>query len=69
MLGTAYLSLMATPIWDGDIPFFAMVTMRSLMDLGVCATHRADLLLKGVTAELIPFPLPLHCILPILPQY
>jgi hypothetical protein len=25
--------------------------------------------LKGVTAELIPFPFPLHWILPILPQY
>ena len=65
MLGTAYLSLMATPIWDGDIPFLAMVTMRSVMLLGVWATQRADLLLNGVTAELIPFPFPLHWILPI----
>jgi hypothetical protein len=65
MLGTAYLSLMATPIWDGDIPFLAIVTMSSVMLLGVWATQRADLLLKGVTAELIPFPLPLDCILPI----
>ena len=65
MLGTASLSLMATPIWDGDMPFLAIVTMRSEMVLGVCATQRADLLLKGVTAELIPLPLPLLCILPI----
>ena len=64
MLGTASLSLMATPICEGDIPFLAMVTMRSEMVLGVCATQRADLLLKGVTAELIPLPLPLDCILP-----
>jgi len=65
MLGTASLSRMATPIWDGDIPFLAMVTMRSEIVLGVWATQRADLLLKGVTAELIPFPFPLDCILPI----
>ena len=58
MLGTASLSRMATPIWDGDNPFLAIVTMRSLMVLGVWATQRAVLLLKGVTAELIPLPLP-----------
>ena len=66
MLGTASLSLMATPICEGDIPFLAMVTMSSEMDLGVCATQRADLLLKGVTAELIPFPFPLLWILPMM---
>lgn len=66
MLGTASLSLMATPIWDGDMPFFAMVTMSSAIDFGVWATHLADLLLKGVTVELIPFPFPLDWILPIL---
>lgn len=65
MLGTASLSLMATPICEGDNPFLAMVTIKSLMDLGVCATHLADLLLNGVTAELIPLPFPLDCILPI----
>lgn len=69
MLGTASLSLMATPICEGDIPFLAMVTMRSEIVLGVCATHRADRLLKGVTAELIPLPLPLLCILPIATNY
>lgn len=58
MLGTASLSLMATPICEGERPFLAMVTMRSVMVLGVWATQRAVLLLKGVTAELIPFPLP-----------
>ena len=65
MLGTASLSLIVTPIWEGDIPFLAMVTMRSLMVRGVCATHRADLLLKGVVVVLIPLPFPLLCILPI----
>ena len=65
MLGTASLSLMATPIWDGDIPFLAMVTISSLMLLGVWETHLEHLLLKGVTVELIPFPFPLHCIRPI----
>ena len=64
MLGTASLSLMATPIWDGDMPFLAMVTISSLMLLGVWETHLAHLLLKGVTVELMPFPFPLHCILP-----
>ena len=65
MLGTAYLSLMVTPIWEGDMPFLAMVTMSSEMDLGVWATQRGERLLKGVRVELIPLPLPLHCILPI----
>jgi len=65
MLGTAYLSLMRTPIWEGDIPFLAMVTMRSTIVLGVWETHLGDLLLKGVTVELIPFPFPLHCMRPI----
>ena len=35
ILGTASLSLMATPICDGDIPFLAMVTINYEMDLGV----------------------------------
>ena len=35
MLGTASRSRMATPIWEGLMPFLAMVTMRSEMDLGV----------------------------------
>ena len=56
---------MVTPIWDGDIPFLAMVTIKSEMLLGVWATHLAFLRLKGVTVELIPFPFPLHWILPI----
>ena len=60
MLGTGSLSLMVTPICDGDMPFLAMVTISSEMDLGVWATQRAFLLLKGVTVELIPFPFPLH---------
>jgi len=58
MLGTASLSLMATPICDGDIPFFAIVTINYEMLFGVWATHLAHLLLNGVTVELIPFPLP-----------
>jgi hypothetical protein len=41
------------------------VTMRSLMERGVCATQRAVLRLNGVTAELIPLPLPFDWILPI----
>ena len=65
MLGTAYLSLIITPIWEGDMPFLAIVTIKSTMVLGVWETHLGDLLLKGVTVELIPLPLPLHCILPI----
>ena len=65
MLGTAYLSLMATPICDGLIPFLAIVTMSYEILLGVCATHLAHLLLKGVTVELIPFPFPFDCIRPI----
>ena len=65
MLGTASLSLMVTPIWDGERPFLAMVTMRSVIDRGVCATQRDVLRLNGVTAELIPLPFPLHWILPI----
>ncbi len=68
MLGTAYLSLMATPIWDGDIPFLAIVTMSSEILFGVWATHLAHLLLNGVTVELIPFPFPFDCILPIFNQ-
>ncbi len=35
ILGTASLSLMATPICDGDIPFLAIVTINYEMDLGV----------------------------------
>jgi len=66
MLGTAYLSLMATPICEGDIPFLAIVTISSEMLLGVCATHLAHLLLNGVTVEEIPFPFPLDCIRPII---
>ena len=46
------------------MPFLAMVTMRLEMVVGVWAAQRADLLLKGVTAELIPLPLPLDCIRP-----
>jgi hypothetical protein len=65
MLGTAYLSLIATPIWDGLIPFLAIVTMSYEILFGVCATHRAHLLLNGVTVELIPFPFPFDCIRPI----
>jgi hypothetical protein len=41
-----------------------MATISYTMDLGVWVCHLAAFLLKGVTAELIPFPLPLHCILP-----
>ena len=66
ILGTASLSLMATPIWDGDIPFLAMVTINYEMLFGVWATHLGDLLLNGVTVELIPFPLPFDWILPII---
>ncbi len=57
---------MATPICDGDIPFFAIVTINYVIDLGVWATHLAHLLLNGVTVELIPFPFPLDWILPII---
>jgi hypothetical protein len=60
------LSLMATPICDGDIPFLAMVTINYEIDLGVWATHLAFLLLNGVTVELIPFPFPFDWILPII---
>ena len=66
MLGIAYLSLMATPIWEGLIPFFAIVTINYEMLFGVWATHLALLLLNGVTVELIPFPFPLDWILPII---
>jgi len=66
ILGTAYLSLIATPICDGDIPFLAMVTINYEIDLGVWATHLAFLLLNGVTVELIPFPLPFDWILPMI---
>jgi len=66
MLGTASLSLMATPICEGERPFLAIVTIKSVILLGVCATHLAVLLLKGVTAELIPFPFPFDWILPII---
>lgn len=66
MLGTAYLSLIATPIWDGDIPFLAIVVINYEMLLGEWATHLAHLLLKGVTVELIPFPFPFDWILPII---
>lgn len=65
MLGTASLSLMMTPICDGDRPFFAIATINSLMVLGVWVTHLAILLLNGVTVELIPLPFPLDCIRPI----
>jgi hypothetical protein len=65
ILGTASLSLMATPMLEGESPFLAMVTMRSLMERGVWTTQRAVLRLKGVTAELIPLPLPFDWILPI----
>jgi hypothetical protein len=58
MLGTAYLSLMATPICDGDMPFLAIVVINYEMLFGVWATHLAHLLLNGVTVELIPFPFP-----------
>jgi hypothetical protein len=64
-LGTASLSLIATPTWEGESPFLAIVTIKSVIDLGVWATHLAVLRLKGVTAELIPFPLPFDWILPI----
>ena len=66
MLGTAYLSLMATPICDGDIPFLAIVVINYEMLFGVWATHLAHLLLNGVTVELIPFPFPFDWILPII---
>ena len=66
ILGTASLSLMATPIWEGDMPFLAMVTINYEIDFGVWATHLAHLLLNGVTVELIPFPFPFDWILPII---